>query len=220
MSFKSVGAAALFRILAAGAVLTMATAVSAPAFANTASVDQVQASQLSTQIVNAVRSAQATAGCAQWNDFRGQRDLKTSLYRGHEFACPVCRQDANGAYSNRECRIEDQASADPRLGYNPQAACQSCSTAVASAVQEAITLSGASPFTAQAALSMAQTQLAADGSMSASASEGFAQVASVVNALAASQTSSTGAGAPSGPAATNSISSPPSSSGGGGYVKH
>lgn len=220
MSFKSIGASALIRTLAVCAVLTVATAMSAPAFANTAGVDQVQAGQLATQIVNAVRSAQATAGCAQWNDFRGRRDLKTALYRNREFACPVCRQDANGSFSNRECRIEDEVSADPRLGYNPQAACQSCSAAVASAVQEAITLSGASPFTAQAALSMAQTQLAADGSMSASASEGVAQVASVVNALAASQGASTGAGAPGGPTSTNSISSPPGSSGGGGYVSH
>lgn len=79
MSFKSLGASALFRVLAAGAALTGVVAVSAPAFANTASVDQAQAGQLSAQIVAAVKAAQLSADCQNKVDVKAQQACQASI---------------------------------------------------------------------------------------------------------------------------------------------
>lgn len=79
MSFKSLGVSTLLRILAAGAALTGVAAVSVPAFANTASIDQAQVGQLSAQIVAAAKAAQLSADCQNKADLKAQQACQAGI---------------------------------------------------------------------------------------------------------------------------------------------
>lgn len=72
MSVKTIGVSALFRILAAGAVFGLAGVAAVPAMANTAVIDQAHVTQLTADIVSAVKTAQLSADCQNKKNRKAQ----------------------------------------------------------------------------------------------------------------------------------------------------